>query len=218
MLKALMLKELRETAWIALLGLLAHLVFVDGFLPFWLTGSPGDFRYQIPFLGDNYVGAFGYVSVFLALALGLRQTVWESRGGTWLFLLHRPVSLRRVLAAKLLVGGGLYLLCGAIAILSYAAWAAMPGRHASPFRWWMTANAWAAWGLIGIVYLGAFLTGIRPARWFGTRLLPLVTGGFLALLLCIPLAWPPVGIAVFLLTSASLVGLINFTAQSRDFS
>ena len=218
MLKALMLKELRETAWIALVGLLAHLAFVDGFLPFWSTGWTGDFRYQIPFLGDNFVGAFGYVSVFLAMALGLRQTVWESRGGTWLFLLHRPVSLRRVLAAKLLVGGGLYLLCGLIAILSYAAWAAMPGRHASPFRWWMTASAWEAWGVIGIVYLGAFLTGIRPARWFGTRLLPLVAGGTLALLLCIPLAWPPVGITVFLLTSAGLVGLINFTAQSRDFS
>jgi hypothetical protein len=218
MLKALMLKELHETAWIALVGLLAQLAFVDGFLPFWSTGSMGDFRYQIPFLGDNFLGAFGYVSVFLAVALGLRQTVWESRGGTWLFLLHRPASLRRVLAAKLLVGGGLYLLCGLIAILSYAAWAAMPGRHASPFRWWMTANAWAAWGLIAIVYLSAFLTGIRPARWFGTRLLPLVAGGTLALMLCFTLAWPPVGVAVFLLMAAGLVGLINFSAQSRDFS
>jgi hypothetical protein len=218
MLKALMLKELRETAWIALVGLFAHLAFVDGFLPFLSTGSMGDFRYQIPFLGDNFVGAFGYVSVFLALALGLRQTVWDSRGGTWLFLLHRPVSLRRVLAAKLVVGGGLYLLCGLIAILSYAAWAAMPGRHASPFRWWMTTNAWAAWGLIAIVYLSAFLTGIRPAHWFGTRLLPLVAGGFLALLLCIPLAWPPVGIALFLLVAAGLVELIDFTVRTRDFS
>ena len=117
------------------------------------------------------------------MALGLRQTVVESRRGTWLFLLHRPASLWRVLAAKLAVGGGLYLVCGAVAILSYAAWAAMPGKHASPFLWWMTARAWKAWGVIAIVYLAAFLAGIRPARWFGTRLLPLAAGGVLALLL-----------------------------------
>jgi hypothetical protein len=135
-----------------------------------------------------------------------------------LFLLHRPASLWRVLAAKLAVGAGLYLICGLVAILSYAAWAAMPGKHASPFRWWMTAYAWEAWGVIAVVYLGAFLAGIRPARWFGTRLLPLAAGGLLAVLLVFLLFWPLVGIAAFLLVAACLVGLIHFTARSRDFS
>ena len=185
MLRALMLKELRETAWIALVALLAHLAFVANcagyaVLPFWASEEPSR---KFPFSTAASLLSFCFVSVALAVALGLRQTVAESRRGTWLFLLHRPVSLWRVLAAKLAVGGGLYLVCGLIAILSYAAWAAMPGKHASPFLWWMTATAWKAWGVIAIVYLAAFLAGIRPARWFGTRLLPLAAGGVLAILL-----------------------------------
>ncbi len=219
MLKALMLKELRETAWIGLIGLLAHLAFVANcagyaILPIWRTGN----ALEIPFLGGSFLVTFSFVSIALAVTLGLRQTVSESRGGAWLFLLHRPASLWRVLAAKLAVGGGLYLLCGLVAILSYAAWAAMPGKHASPFLWWMTANAWKVWGQIAILYLAAFLAGIRPGRWFGTRLLPLAAGGLLAILLTFALFWPLAGIAAILLVAACLIGLIHFTARNRDFS
>jgi len=173
---------------------------------------------EIPFLDGSFLTSFCFVSVALAAALGLGQTVSESRWGTWLFLLHRPVSMWQVLAAKLAVGASLYLLCGLIAIFSYAAWAAMPGKHASPFMWWMTANAWKAWGVNAIVYLGAFLAGIRPARWFGTRLLPLAAAGVLAALLLFPFCWPLVGIAALLLVAACLIGLIHFAARSRDFS
>ncbi len=184
MLKALLLKELRESAWIALVLLVADLALVAdnagyNVLPFLeLCGDEGR---DVPFVDGNFLGFF-MVSAALAVALGLGQTVVESRRGTWLFLLHRPLGMRRVIAAKLAVGGGLYLLCGAVAIFSYAAWALMPGKHASPFLWWMTASPWEAWGVIVIVYLAAFLAGMRTARWFGTRLLPLAAGGVLALL------------------------------------
>jgi hypothetical protein len=215
-----MLKELRETGWIALVGLAAHLAFVATYagypvLPF---GSSRGNVEGIPFLNGNFLPSFCFVSVAIAAALGLRQTAVESGRGTWLFLLHRPASKWQLLAAKLVAGGGLYLVCGLVAILSYAAWAATPGKHASPFFWWMTVDSWKAWGLIGIVYLGAFLTGIRPARWFGTRLLPLTAGGFLAILLVFPMFWPLLGIAALLLVAACLVGLIGFTARTRDFS
>jgi hypothetical protein len=219
MLKALMLKELRETGWIALVALAAHLAFAANaagyaVLPFWTRMTD----LAIPFIDGGFVVSFCFVSAALAVALGLRQTAVESGRGTWLFLLHRPASMRRVLAAKLIVGAGLYLLCGLIAILSYAAWAAMPGKHASPFLWWMTADAWRAWGIMTIVYLAAFLAGIRPARWFGTRLLPLAAGAPLALLM-VPasLFWPLLGIAAFVV-AACLLGLILFTARTRDYS
>ena len=174
----------------------------------------------IPFIDGTFLSFLCFISIALAVTLGLRQTVAESRSGTWQFLLHRPVSLGRVLAAKLAVGMGWYLVCGLIAILSYAAWASLPGKHASPFLWWMTATTWKTWGMISIVYLAAFLTGIRPARWFGTRLLPLAAGGVLVLLLTGSLFyWPPwLGIAAFFVVAACLVGLIHFTARTRDFS
>ncbi len=220
MFRALMLKELRETGWIALVGLVGHLVFVANcagysVFPFSMNGGRG---IGIPFLDGAFLTPFCFVSIALAAALGLRQTAFESRGGTWLFLLHRPTSMWHVLAAKLAVGGGLYLTCGLIAILSYAAWAATPGKHPSPFFWWMTAEAWEAWALIAIIYLGAFMAGIRPARWFGTRSLPLMAGGVLAALLIVLMFWPLLGAAVFILIATWLISLIYFAARTRDFS
>ncbi len=219
MLKALMLKELRETAWIAMIGLAVHLAFVAtcagyAVLPFWTTRDVQG----IPFLDSSFLTSFCFISAGLAAALGMRQTSKETSRGTWLFLLHRPASLWQVLAAKLVVGGGLYLLCGLAAILSYAAWAAMPGKHPSPFLWWMTADAWKAWGLIAIVYLGAFLAGIRPARWFGTRLLPLAATGPLAIALVFALFWPLLGIAAILLAAACLVdGVLRVDCPTDHF-
>jgi hypothetical protein len=122
------------------------------------------------------------------------------------------------LAVKLAVGGGLYLACGALTILGYALWAAAPGRHASPFEWWMTAWAWKAWAVIGLLYLAAFLSGMRPARWFGTRLLPLFAAAVAALVLGEVPLWPLLRIAGLVLTGGCLVGLIGFTARTRDFS
>ena len=145
-------------------------------LPFYSNYAAMRTACDVPFVDGNFLGFFIAFSAALAVVLGLRQTVVESHRGTWLFLLHRPVGMRRVIAAKLAVGGGLYLACGAVAILTYAAWALLPGKHASPFLWWMTAWSWEAWGVIAVVYLAAFLAGLRPGRWFGTRLLPLAAG------------------------------------------
>ena len=219
MLKALVLKELRETAWVAALGLVAHLAFVAScagyaVVPLW----PARVSEEIPFLGSTFMSPFCFVSVALAAALGLRQTALESRG-TWLFLLHRPASLRQVIAAKLAVGAGLYLICGLVAILTYAAWAATPGHHASPFFWWMTADAWEALGVIILVYFAAFLAGIRAARWLGTRLLPLAAAGPLAIaVVFVWLYWWLPAMAVLILAIAWLLGLILLTARTRDFS
>ena len=51
-------------------------------------------------------------------------------------------------------------------------------RHrniASPFRWSWTLPTWMVIGIMLPVYVGAFPSGLRPARWFGTRLFPPVT-------------------------------------------
>ena len=119
MLKALMLKELRETAWIALMALAAHLAFVANLRRLRRSAVLDDAgtSEKFPFSTAASLTSFCFISVALAVALGLRQTTVESSRGTWLFLLHRPASLWRVLAAKLAVGGGLYLLCGLIADL-----------------------------------------------------------------------------------------------------
>jgi hypothetical protein len=148
-------------------------------VPFFNTGGP----LSVPFLDGNFMMYFCVVSLVFAVALGLAQTMLESRRGTWLFLLHRPMSRRRILAVKLAVGGGMYLVCGSIGIIAFGIWAEIPGNHASPFQWWMTVDAWKAWAVIAILYPAAFFTGTRPARWFGTRLLPLFAAGLAAAVL-----------------------------------
>jgi hypothetical protein len=70
--------------------------------------------------------------------------------------------------------------------------------------------------VLTIIYLAAFLSGIRPARWFGTRLLPLVCGMTAALFAAaIPWYWPSVAVAVVSVT-ALLVGILYFV-ENRDY-
>jgi hypothetical protein len=116
-----------------------------------------------------------------------------------------------------LAGLGLYLVTAAPPILLYAGWAATPGTHASPFQWSMTLGAWQIWLAITGLYLAAFLVGIRPARWFGSRLLPLVSVGVLVLFLCM-LPWWLWSMVSALALDACLVGTILFVAHSRDYS
>jgi hypothetical protein len=69
-----------------------------------------------------------------------------------------------------------------------------------------------------LVYLGAFLSGLRPARWYGTRLLPLAASGLLTAFLAIFAWWWPLGLALALLTYAALVVTICYVARVRDYA
>jgi hypothetical protein len=214
------LKELRETAWIALVALAAYLYFLGGAIgvrlfPWRIAGD--NYQY-VPFVNGSLSGEFTKVAVCLAIGLGLWQTVVESRRGTFLFLLHRPVSRTAVIGTKLLVGAGLYLVCSAVPILIFAVLAATPGTHASPFEWSMTADVWETWITLTALYLGAFLSGIRPGRWFGTRLIPLAGAG-LAVLVIVRLPWWLVfGLPALVVVGGVLLVGIFFVARTRDYS
>ncbi|MGA2060957.1 MAG: hypothetical protein ABSG67_10780 [Thermoguttaceae bacterium] len=230
MYKALVFKELRETIGIAIIAILAYLAGIANLigytvLPFGMVRAfPEPIQGAIPFQEREFFGWFMLVSVVFCLALGLRQTVGESRGGTWMFLLHRPISLRKLICIKMAVGVGLYFVVSAMAILIYAAWAATPGTHASPFYWWMTSLTWKVWFLIFPCYFGAFLSGIRPGRWIGTRLLPVpavcIAISFLAYVVfeLKLFSWWFLVIFAFPLLCAFLFGEIMFVARTRDFS
>jgi len=220
MLKAMVFKELRETLWIAGVALILFLYVVTdltGFhaVPFFVFASRQS--QALPFVHDGFVTSFAWVAVPFALALGFVQTAVESARGTWLFLLHRPVPRGQVLAVKLLVGGGLYLVCAGLPILIYAWWAATPGAHNGPFRWSMTLPAWQALLGIGGLYLGAFLAGVRPARWFGSRLFPLAAAGLLVPAIQFCPWWWILGLAATLALAAWLILDVLFVAQTREY-
>lgn len=217
--KALALKELREVVGIAAVALGLYLAMVFSsmgiklftWFPFLPQGTRG-----LPF-NSEFMSFFGFVSVVFALALGFRQSAWEASRGTYLFLLHRPLARNAIFLTKLAVGGGLLLLCAAAPILLYGWWAATPGHHASPFFWSMTVPAWRFALLTLLLYFGAFLSGLRPARWFGTRLLPLFAAVGLVMLL-IELPWTRLAFSVGIVFGGMTISTICFVARERDYA
>src|SRR5260370_27203758 len=150
MYRALAFKELRETAWIgALMFGTLLLVALDqmGYFSFWGLLFLSEYRKQqpfsphkIPFIHNNLQVGVAIVAAAGATALGFWQMLGESVRGTWLFLLHRPIPRANVVLTKITAGGALLLLAAAVPVLILALWAAVPGTHASPFAWEMTAH------------------------------------------------------------------------------
>jgi len=223
MLRTLAQKELRETILIALAALVVYAYLVTtgiglDLVPyFYLPGFYPDQR-AIPFVGGVFSGMFVLVSAGFAIALGLRQSVGESIRDTFVFLLHRPVRRERLIAVKLVTGAVLYLACAGLPILMYAWWAATPRTHASPFSWSMTLFTWQAWVSLTAVYLGAFLSGIRPGRWIGTRLWPLAAAGGLAWRIQVLPLWWVFGLGAVVMMNVVLTANILFVARTRDYS
>ncbi len=176
---ALVLKELRSTAIIGAAACLAYLLVVASLTNATGFGWMGNFvpnhGTPIPFLDGVFLRPFSVISLLLAICLAVWQTLSESRG-VWLFLLYCPVSRRAIVLSKLMVGLSVVLICSALPIIAYGAWAARPGTHPSPFEWSMTHETWRLWWSMSPLYLGTLLTMLRPARWFGTRLLSCVAG------------------------------------------
>jgi hypothetical protein len=228
--KALALKELRELRGIALCGLGLYFLLIGrimGLRAFEWIGSVSETTdYPALFNGD-YLSLFGFMAAVLGIAIGFRQTAWESSRGTFLFLLHRPISRRAVFLTKLGTGGLVYLACSCGPLLLYAWWAATPGNVAGPFRWSWTIPVWTVNAYMLLVYVGAFLSGLRPARWFGTRLFPIAAALLLVTLLFLA-AWQTVFqqtsllLAIQLGTLALSLGAailaVCYVAQIRDYA
>lgn len=219
MIRALVLKELREILPLAAVGLSMQLLVVaalmgmkpfDSWLPLNQLGVPFQERVVSPGLGAT--------GLAFTLLLGFRQSVWESTQGTWKFLLHRPLRRETIFLVRLAAGMCVYLVCTLFPLLFYACWAAVPGHYPGPFEWSMTGFAWRLCGLMPLVYLGAFLSGLRPARWYGTRLLPLVAVGTLTVYLATCPLWWQLGLPLALLSYVALVLSICHVARIRDYA
>ena len=224
---ALLYKEFRETLPIAVVGLACLLLVAleaMGYSPLPNLWFGGRLIGAMPFVGynDQFSSYFRMIAGGLALALGFWHALGDFWGEAHLFLLHRPVQRRTIYATKLVVGLVGYLLCAAAPILLYGLWAATPGTHASPFEWSMTLPAWESWFAMLTIYLGAFLSGLRPGAWVGTRLAPLAAaaGALAALQALWMLSGGPLIVVYIVLLMAADIALIVAildTADARDF-
>jgi hypothetical protein len=232
MVRALVLKELKESAWIWLLAAAAYTEFALHAMRFPLmpvrivmslfSGHSYGPTQLIPFVNPQIATAFAWITAGFALALGVWQSFGESWRGTFPLILHLPMSRRRLIGMKLVAGLAFTLGLSAVALLIVCLWAATPGTHASPFEWSMTAQAWRVWLIGATIYLGAFATGIYPARWIGTRLFPAIAASVTAFVMIIAsdagslsLGW---FLAILLAIDAMLLVVIDGVVRSRDFS
>jgi predicted membrane protein len=215
MYKALVLKEVRENAWMAAVALVAYaflLLTLMGFDLWTMRWYPVQ---RIPFEDVRFLIWSIPISAIFGILLGIRQSWWESVRGTSVFLLHRPIARRAVFATKLATGAVLFLSATGLPLLVYALWAAWPGTHASPFYWSMTGTCWLYWLAMTVVYAAAFLTGLREARWFGSRLFPLV-GVALPLVVVADTPWTA-GLFVAITADVLLVCSILWVGVDREY-
>ena len=153
MFRALFLKELREAWWLGLLPLAMMLYYSAVEAEFGLTP---DFRlgfrhvtrpddpHAMPLASGSFPLSALLWGCLLAGALGLWQTFRESQARTWHFLFHRPVDRLMILRAKMLAALLVFFVAIAVPAVMLCVWAAMPGTHASPFRWSLTHRVWFA--------------------------------------------------------------------------
>lgn len=179
-LKALFWKEWHENARWALLILLCLSVSLV-YAVYYETG-------RTPYSNAGAIPLWDTVNLILTigaplagLSLGLLQILPELRRDQWAFLVHRPITRTALFFGKVIPGLCLYILAISLPLLGFAAWDAAPGHVAAPFDIRFTLNGWAiiCFGLV--FYFAGLLVALRPARWYGSRGLPLL-GALLVLI------------------------------------
>jgi hypothetical protein len=219
--KALIFKELREIVGLAAIALGCYLMLVFSLMRAkvfdWIPGMPKGTS-GVPFINEGFMTPFTFLAVLFAVALGFRQSAWESSRGTFLYLLHLPRSRESIFLVKLVTGLSVFVVCTSVPIVVYAMWASLPGRIAAPFEWSMTESAWQRVIVVSVMYFGAFLSGLRPGWWFGSRLLPLAASALFALLLGWVPWWWLAGWPMTTVVCAVLVSNVCYVARVRDYA
>ena len=215
----LLSKELREIWWMGLAALVAA-----AFVAFDAMGIGighdwridwGQRRGRIPFLSGDFRLGIGMTAICLGAGLGLWQTMSESITGTWSYLLHRPIRRGQIIATKLFAGVGILIISIGLPFLVYFLWA-LSGVHAAPFEFWMMEDSLRLWAAGVVAYLAAFLTGIRTAHIYISRLWPVVPAGLI--IAAQEEAWPTVGWCLVLAGIVLLLPSIFFAAENRDYA
>jgi ABC-type transport system involved in multi-copper enzyme maturation permease subunit len=179
--KALILKELRENLKLAALGLfifaLILVLFAINHLQMMKSlaagAPPQSYTIMQPLASPGFWSMTGFFCAIYAAVLGWFQIHNERHRDLWAFLVHRPATRTEIFLGKTIAGLILYLLAFILPLTGYAIWALVPGNVAAPFEWIMLQPI-AAQFLAGIVYYFAgMLTGLRQARWYGSRALGL---------------------------------------------
>src|SRR5262245_1918993 len=218
MLKAILWKEVRE-----LMPLIVAAVLFDGFF---VGGAFFSHRQFDAVYVESIWPTMFITSLLYSLVAGLFQNLREEQQGTFLFLMHRPVSRGALIATRLAYGAGICAVVCVLPVLWIALWA---DAHNDGRTHWVSHWALSYCGQFLLIYFGAFLSALRPARALGSRYLPLLASillflvffalgmgereAYLARTISRCLAW-----ILGPLVQVALIVAIFYIARTRDYS
>jgi hypothetical protein len=226
---ALLRKELRECLPWMLLAAIAFLALGGFFLRakayyegdrLYSRLSPGTIvdHYQLTFYPTlNFTGPWFFcLSIGLGLVLGIRQFWIPHFTRTWPFLLHRSISRKSILAAKL---SAALIACvismGSVWVGLYW-YANRPEVFPIPQTVRVFIEGWIFIMLGLVVYLGTALSGLSTANWYTTKIFGLVFSTFI--IVTTLSQWTLVGIfAVIAVSVAVLLVQIFDTFLRREY-
>jgi ABC-type transport system involved in multi-copper enzyme maturation permease subunit len=218
MLKSLLWKEFRELLPLSVAALAAQAFLLLGLMRFRAmvsaAASPRDAESIWPIMCT--------IAVLFAVAAGLWQCARENQANHYQFLLHRPLHRNTIFISKLALGAAVCLLTVGLPLLCFAFWVdnRLAFHSMAP---WLSEPAWKTDAGLLLLYLGGFLSALRPGRWYGSRFLPLFAGILLFIIVVVVAQstsswmWFPMLIAgpIFELCFAAA---ILHVARTRSFS
>lgn len=174
MIRSLVIKEFWDLRGVIAFGVVIHALLLANLLGMesyeWL---PMREPTTLPF-PSSFSSFLGLYTIFFAGLMGLVQGLSDGWGQRWLFVLPMPVRGNDWILGKLAFGLSVWGVLGVGTFLLGILIVNIPGVFPAPFEWWMSRTGWLYLAIAPFVYLGGFLSAIRPGSWFGTRLLPLL--------------------------------------------
>ncbi len=164
--QAIVIKELRENLRWLPIGVLIVGVFL------WLVAPVGITYTQTT--TDNITLSCSMGAALFAILLGALQSIFDLGDKQRGFLFHRSVSKNEVLYGKVIAGALLYSLACAIPLTCLALWFAWMGLEYLPVRPAQVIPSLLMCVACFSLHPATLVCIDRPARWFGTKLLPLI--------------------------------------------
>jgi hypothetical protein len=204
---ALLWKEFRETVrWFPFCLLLVVVLL-------WMKIPGAKSISGVESLSSELVSYTGVAAFIVAVALAGAQFAFDQKTSARAFLHHRKQSAREIFHAKVAIGSLLYALALFVPLIYTAFYLEWMGPERLPTTWYQTVPAMTYSFFCFSFYFGVSLVVSRPARWLGTKLIPLFASVLITLSSGGVYTPVPINVSVLVLGLASFL-LLAFASRS----
>jgi hypothetical protein len=208
-------KEIGESAKWAAMGALALAIGLAYAAYHAVDGMDDANILSLVWSGINMTMALG--APMMGVGLACLQILPERTRDRWAFFIHRPADRFALFAGKGVAGISLLLAATVIPFVGASLWASTPGHIAGPFDWGMTEAGFADIAVGIVFYFAGLLAAVRPACWYGSRLIP-IPAAIVCAVLCsvVPEFWQALAITVLFGVVLGSAAWDSFRMESGD--